>query len=198
MDNVSGVLIRFKDQFLTFTNVPGIKIGVIDIIEILIISVLFYHILLWIKTTRAWNLFKGLIIILLFVLVAALFQMDTILWLAEKLFNIGLVALVVIFQPELRNALENIGGKTFLGDFFNTGRGEIEKFSDKTIDELVRACFAMGRVKTGALIHRFMTERLSCVATVWCQLHVTFRYQTACHSRRIWEPDTVQRSESAR
>lgn len=58
MDNVSGVLIRFKDQFLTFTNVPGIKIGVIDIIEILIISVLFYHILLWIKTTRAWNLFK--------------------------------------------------------------------------------------------------------------------------------------------
>lgn len=113
MDNVSGVLIRFKDQFLTFTNVPGIKIGVIDIIEILIISVLFYHILLWIKTTRAWNLFKGLIIILLFVLVAALFQMDTILWLAEKLFNIGLVALVVIFQPELRNALENIGGKTF-------------------------------------------------------------------------------------
>jgi hypothetical protein len=50
MDNVSGVLIRFKDQFLTFTNVPGIKIGVIDIIEILIISVLFYHILLWIKT----------------------------------------------------------------------------------------------------------------------------------------------------
>ena len=100
MDNVSGVLIRFKDQFLTFTNVPGIKIGVIDIIEILIISVLFYHILLWIKTTRAWNLFKGLIIILLFVLVAALFQMDTILWLAEKLFNIGLVALVVIFQPE--------------------------------------------------------------------------------------------------
>ena len=152
MDNVSGVLISFKDQFLTFTNVPGIKIGVIDIIEILIISVLFYHILLWIKTTRAWNLFKGLIIILLFVLVAALFQMDTILWLAEKLFNIGLVALVVIFQPELRNALENIGGKTFLGDFFNTGRGEIEKFSDKTIDELVRACFAMGRVKTGALI----------------------------------------------
>ena len=107
MDNVSGVLIRFKDQFLTFTNVPGIKIGVIDIIEILIISVLFYHILLWIKTTRAWNLFKGLIIILLFVLVAALFQMDTILWLAEKLFNIGLVALVVISSIPAEARLRN-------------------------------------------------------------------------------------------
>lgn len=91
MENVSGVLVRFKDQFLTFTNVPGVKIGVIDIIEILIISVLFYNILLWIKTTRAWNLFKGIIVILLFVLLAAIFQMDTILWLAERLFNVGLV-----------------------------------------------------------------------------------------------------------
>ena len=152
MENVSGVLVRFKDQFLTFTNVPGVKIGVIDIIEILIISVLFYNILLWIKTTRAWNLFKGIIVILLFVLVAAIFQMDTILWLAERLFNVGLVAMVVIFQPELRNALENLGGKTILGDFFSTSHGEVEKFSDKTIEELIRACFAMGKGKTGALI----------------------------------------------
>ena len=76
----------------------------------------------------------------------------TIKIVACALIMTGVVTLVVIFQPELRNALENIGGKTFLGDFFNTGRGEIEKFSDKTIDELVRACFAMGRVKTGALI----------------------------------------------
>ncbi len=67
---------------------------------------LFYKVLIWIKTTRAWNLFKGIIVILLFVLVAAIFQMDTILWLAERTFNVGLVALVVIFQPELRNALE--------------------------------------------------------------------------------------------
>ena len=152
MENVSGVLVRFKDQFLTFTNVPGVKICVIDIIEILIISVLFYNILLRITTTRAWNLFKGIIVILLFVLVAAIFQMDTILWLAERLFNIGLVAMVVIFQPELRNALENLGGKTILGDFFSTSHGEVEKFSDKTIEELIRACFAMGKVKTGALI----------------------------------------------
>ena len=162
MENVSGVLVRFKDQFLTFTNVPGVKICVIDIIEILIISVLFYNILLWIKTTRAWNLFKGIIVILLFVLVAAIFQMDTILWLAERLntilwlaertINVGIIAVVIIFQPELRNALENLGGKTILGDFFSTSHGEVEKFSDKTIEELIRACFAMGKVKTGALI----------------------------------------------
>lgn len=152
MENVAGVMIRFKDQIMSFTNMPGVKIGVIDIIEILIISVLFYHVLIWIKTTRAWNLFKGILMILLFVLVAAIFQMDTILWLAEKTFNVGLVALVVIFQPELRNALENIGGKSYLSGFFNSGKNDNEKFSDKTVEELVRACFAMGKVKTGALI----------------------------------------------
>ena len=154
MDNVSGVLIRFKDQFLTFTNVPGIKIGVIDIIEILIISVLFYHILLWIKTTRAWNLFKGLIIILLFVLVAALFQMDTILWLAEKLFNIGLVALVVIFQPELRKVVEQLGQKKIMASIipFDAGKEVKERFTDKTVNELIKACYDMAEVKTGALI----------------------------------------------
>lgn len=152
MENISGVLIRFWDKILTFTNAPGVKMGVIDIIEILIISVLFYHFLIWIKTTRAWNLFKGILVILGFVLVAAIFQMDTILWLAEKTFNVGLVALVVIFQPELRNALENIGGKSFFGRFISTGKNDMSKFSDRTIDELVRACFAMGKVKTGALI----------------------------------------------
>ena len=152
MENVSGVLVRFKDQIFSYMNVPGVQIGLVDVVEILIISMLFYKVLIWIKTTRAWNLFKGIIVILLFVLVAAIFQMDTILWLAERTFNVGLVALVVIFQPELRNALENIGGKSFLGSFINTGKNETMKFSDKTIDELIRASFAMGKVKTGALI----------------------------------------------
>ena len=56
---------------------PDISFSFVDIVEILIISFLFYHILLWIKNTRAWNLFKGIIVILLFVLVAAIFQMNT-------------------------------------------------------------------------------------------------------------------------
>ena len=66
--------------------------------------------------------------------------------------NIGLIALVIIFQPELRKALENIGGKNILGKFFDFGKTEAPKFSDRTIDELVKACYAMGKVKTGALI----------------------------------------------
>ena len=131
---------------------PDVNMTVIDIIEILIISVLFYQVLIWIKSTRAWNLFKGILTILLFVLVAAIFRMTTILWLAEKTVNVGLIALVIIFQPELRNALSNLGGKNILGKFFSIGKNDEAKFSDKTIDELIKACVSMGKVKTGALI----------------------------------------------
>lgn len=84
MQNFLGTLSQFYDNATGLFGMPDISFSFVDIVEILIISFLFYHILLWIKNTRAWNLFKGIIVILLFVLVAAIFQMNTILWLAEK------------------------------------------------------------------------------------------------------------------
>lgn len=135
-----------------FAGLPDFSISIIDIIEIVIVSFLFYQILLWIKSTRAWNLFKGIMVILLFVLIAAIFQMNTILWIAENTLNVGLIALVIIFQPELRKALENIGGKNIVGRFLDLGKSEEEKLSDHSIEELVKASFAMGKVCTGALI----------------------------------------------
>ena len=147
----SANIAKAKEQF-NFPDLHFTDINVIDFIEILIIAFLFYHLLLWIKDTRAWNLFKGIATILLFVLVAAIFQMSTILWLAENTLNVGLVALVVIFQPELRKALENLGTKHFWGDIISIGKTEEAKFSDKTIEELLRASYAMSGVKTGALI----------------------------------------------
>jgi len=66
--------------------------------------------------------------------------------------SVGLIALVIIFQPELRNALENIGGKNILGSILVFNKTAEEKFSNHTIDELIKAVFAMGKVKTGALI----------------------------------------------
>lgn len=136
-------------QILSMAN---LTITWVDVIEILIISFLVYHVLMWIKSTRAWNLFKGIMVILIFVLLAAFFQMSTILWIAENTLSVGLIALVIIFQPELRNALENIGGKNILGNIFVFNKTVEEKFSNHTIDELVKAVFAMGKVKTGALI----------------------------------------------
>ena len=101
----------FKDKYLSWMDLPVMT--VIDIVEIVIIAFLFYTILLWIKNTRAWMLLKGLLVILVFVMVAAVFQMTTILWLAEKTLNVGVIALVIIFQPELRKALEELGRKNF-------------------------------------------------------------------------------------
>ena len=144
-----GLVQQNLSQILSMAN---LTITWVDIVEILIISFLVYHVLLWIKSTRAWKLFKGIMVILIFVLLAAFFQMSTILWIAENTLSVGLIALVIIFQPELRNALENIGGKNILGSIFVFNKTAEEKFSNHTIDELVKAVFAMGKVKTGALI----------------------------------------------
>ncbi|MBQ3559382.1 MAG: diadenylate cyclase CdaA [Agathobacter sp.] len=141
-----------QNQLSRILSMANLTITWVDVIEILIISFLVYHVLIWIKSTRAWNLFKGIMIILIFVLMAAFFQMSTILWIAENTLNVGLIALVIIFQPELRNALENIGGKNILGNLFIFNKTVEEKFSNHTIDELIKAVFAMGKVKTGALI----------------------------------------------
>lgn len=133
-------------------NLP--KITITDVVEIIIIAFLLYYMLVWIKNTRAWNLLKGLMIVLLFVLVAALFQMNTIIWIAKNTANVLVIALVVIFQPEMRKALENLGRKNMLISLFpfDMSKGENVKFSDKTINEMVKACYEMGKVKTGALI----------------------------------------------
>ncbi|MCI8490052.1 MAG: TIGR00159 family protein [Lachnospiraceae bacterium] len=152
MRHMQEMFLMFKDKYLTWLDLP--MVTVIDIVEIIIIAFLFYTILVWIKSTRAWMLFKGLMVILVFVLLAAVFQMNTILWLAEKAINVGVIAIVIIFQPELRRALEQLGRKNFFRGLtsFEFGKDTIERISEKTINELVRACFEMSKVKTGALI----------------------------------------------
>lgn len=152
MAKLSNMFGLFMDRINSGFNISDITLMPVDYVQILIITFLIYHVLLWIKNTRAWNLLKGIIVILAFVLIAAVFEMTTILWLAENLFNVGIIAIVIVFQPELRKALENLGGKNFLGKFLSIGKQDTAKFSDRTVEELVKACYAMGRVKTGALI----------------------------------------------
>ncbi len=142
----------FWEKVSVYMNLP--KITTTDIVEIIIIAFLFYYMLVWIKNTRAWVLLRGLMVILLFVLLAAVFQMNTIIWIAKNTLNILLIALVIIFQPEMRKALENLGRKNILTSIFpfDFSKNETGKFSDRTIAELVKACYEMGKVKTGALI----------------------------------------------
>lgn len=142
----------FWEKVSVYMNLP--KITTTDIVEIIIIAFLFYYMLVWIKNTRAWVLLRGLMVILLFVLLAAVFQMNTIIWIAKNTLNILLIALVIIFQPEMRKALENLGRTNILTSIFpfDFSKNETGKFSDRTIAELVKACYEMGKVKTGALI----------------------------------------------
>lgn len=141
------------EEFFENIRFP-LKFGITDIVEIIIISFLVYHIMVWIKNTRAWMLMKGLLVILVFLLVAAIFKMQTILWIASNVLGFAVTALVVVLQPELRKALEELGKKNLLYSVlpFETNKREEGIFSQKTAQEIVKACLEMGKVKTGALI----------------------------------------------
>ena len=125
-----------------------------DIVEIVILTFLAYHILVWIKNTRAWALLKGVTVIAVFILIAALFRMSTILWIVQNVFSIAAIAIVVMLQPELRKAMEDLGKKSFFSTIlpFDSSKSEEGRFSDRTINEIVKASVEMGKVKTGALI----------------------------------------------
>ena len=128
------------------------KMRITDIVEIIIIAFLVYQIILWIKNTKAWMLLKGLLVLAGFIFVAYIFNMYTILWIAENLLQVMATAVVIIFQPELRRALERLGEKKFWSSVVMFDKKENIRFSDETIDAIVRASFEMGAVKTGALI----------------------------------------------
>lgn len=125
-----------------------------DALEILIIALILYYMLVWMKTTRAWALLKGLIVICTFLLIAYFMQMNTILWMAQNILGFAVTALIVVLQPELRKALEELGKKNFISSVFpfDSSRRVTDTFSEKTINEIVKACAEMGKVRTGALI----------------------------------------------
>ena len=138
--------------YLSKLSLPSL--GVTDILEIALISFFIYQFMVWIKFTRAYTLLKGILIVLLFILFAYVLKMNTILWIIKNLSTILLTSVVVIFQPELRKMLEQLGQKKFMASIFplDAGKEVQERFTDKTINELVKACFDMGEVRTGALI----------------------------------------------
>ena len=148
MQNILTVLTGYLGKI----SLPGL--GVIDIIEIGLISFFVYQFMAWIKFTRAYTLLKGILVVLGFILIAYIFKMNTILWIFRNLANVLVIGVIVIFQPELRRALEQLGQKKIVSTIipFDSGKEVKERFNDKTINELVKACFDMGEVKTGALI----------------------------------------------
>lgn len=137
-----------------YVSLDALNVTKTDVAEIIILSFLIYQIMIWIKSTRAWSLLKGFAVIMALLAVAAVFHMNTILWIAENFFSLGITAVIIVFQPELRRALEQLGEKNILSSLvpFDSSKKEEEGITDRTVSELVRACFEMGKARTGALI----------------------------------------------
>ena len=157
MQNIAGNMVEI------LSRIAFPKIGIIDIIQIALIAFFVYQFMVWIKYTHAYTLLKGILVVLLFILVAYIFKMNTILWIFSNLASTLIVGVIVMFQPELRKVLEQLGQKKIMSALipFDAGKEVKERFTDKTISELVKACFDMGEVKTGALIVIEQEEKLT-------------------------------------
>lgn len=128
--------------------------GMIDVVQILLIAIFVYYLMVWVKNTRAYTLLKGVLLVILFLIVAAVMKMDIILWICSELSVVAITGVIVIFQPELRRVLEQLGEKGVISTLipFDSSKSVEERISERTIGELIHAVYAMGEVKTGALI----------------------------------------------
>ena len=139
-------------EYIHVINLP--KVSVIDILEIVILAFVIYHVALWIKNTRAWMLLKGISVLLACYVIAYILRMNVIVWIFERTISIGITALMIVFQPELRRALEELGQKKIVSTLipFDDTRNQNERFSERSINEIVKATVEMAKAKTGALI----------------------------------------------
>lgn len=130
------------------------KIGVVDILEIIIIAFALYHVTFWVKRTRAWTLVKGVFVLFSAYIVAYILDMSVILWVFDKTIGLGITALLIVFQPELRKALEELGQKKIVSSIlpFDENKDRNIRFTDRTVNEIVRATSELAKAKTGALI----------------------------------------------
>ena len=94
MEQIGETIRSFMNRYLGWVSMPMIMWT--DVVEIIIISFLVYHLLVWIKNTKAWSLMRGIVIIVAFVLLAYLLQMTTILWLVRNGLNFLFMAMLII------------------------------------------------------------------------------------------------------
>ncbi|MDD6136631.1 MAG: diadenylate cyclase CdaA [Lachnospiraceae bacterium] len=190
MHKILTALSSYFDWFY----VPHITIT--DILEIIILSYLLYHLMLWFKKTRAWTLLKGVVVLVAFMGLATVLQLNTMLWIFKNAINVGILAVIILFQPELRRALEELGRKNIISDVLTRDdRGtKSDRLSDKTISELTAAAIAMSKNKTGALIvleqdvalGEYESTGISIDAVVTKQLVVNiFEHNTPLHDGAV-------------
>ena len=143
---------NFINEYMIWLSIPDI--GFADVFEIGFLAFIIYQIIKWIKNTRAWSLVKGLAVILSFWIITLFFNLNVLQWIISNTISVGIIALIVVFQPEFRKALEQLGQRNIIRSVFSfdDSRDRNEMFSDYTLDEIVRTSFELARKKTGALM----------------------------------------------
>lgn len=136
-------------QFLNELKIAFLTIKITDIIDILVMTFLIYKVIMLVKETRAAQLLKGLLIILIFSRISIALNLYTVNWLISNIFTAGLVLIIVVFQPELRRAFEKLGRSNRW--FTSFTKIKTQQFEKKT-DEIVNAVASLSRQKIGALI----------------------------------------------
>ena len=120
--------------------------GIADIVDILLVAYLIYKAIWFVRRTNSYNLAKGILVFLIVMLIANLFRLKMISYVLRKAAELGLIALVILFQPELRRLLERMGSS------FSASRSQSGTEMDSAIAHTVLACTEMSASKTGALI----------------------------------------------
>jgi len=131
-----------------FSNLIS-RIGVLEVIDIAIIAFILYKTLGFIRESRAEQLFKGLVVLILITVVSGLVQLYALSWILKQVMNVGIIALVVVFQPELRRAFERIGRNNLLQTQFQNMNKEDAK---KSVTDIVKTVAEFSAEKVGAII----------------------------------------------
>lgn len=145
-------IIVFLKKYIDWTWLP--EIGFTDVFEIIILAYFVYHIINYIKKTRAWVLVKGLLLIAIIWLMAIVLDLNVLKYIISNTLNVGILAVIILFQPEFRRALEQLGQKNIVKSiaFFDDSKSDSDRLSSRDIEEIIDATFQLGKTKTGALI----------------------------------------------
>ena len=136
-------------------NIGFLRVTFTDVLDILMVAAVIYFVFKWIRGSAAANIFIAIISLLLLRFFVNILNMKMMSALLGTVIDVGTIALVVIFQPEIRHFLFNIGQKTLNGRHSilkNIIKEKENSLSAASVDEIVQACFEMGEQKTGALI----------------------------------------------
>ncbi len=151
------LLLSFSDTVSSIWSVIR-NISFIDVVDIACVSILFYYLFKFIRDRRAFKLALGVLLLVALQILSQVLEMYALQFILQNIFQIGMITLVILFQPELRSMLEKVGTTPLRGI---RGIGEVRKSSDSAvIDEVVSAVFDLSETKTGALIVFERTTKL--------------------------------------